>query len=401
MTSQRHRDDMRRYELRRNVVALLATLCLLAPAVPASAGPREQARRMHDRLVGVPPDATTLQDMADFIANDEPLEAADLAMRNPVFYRVALKNFATPWTNVEGDVFAPLNDYSATVIGMIRDNVPFDQVLSADMVYVGTPGVVNAGYSHTDNDHYEQLEANRVDLSDPNLFDSEPQSGQTGTALNPADTAGVVTTRAAAEAFFSAGTNRRMWRFVSMNYLCRDLEQMKDITIPVDRVRQDVSRSPGGDSSIFHNHCTGCHAGMDPLAGAYAYYQWDDENERLVFTAGQVQPKHLINAETAPYGYVTIDDRWDNYWREGANGALEWRDGPEGGFGAKSLGEAVTASRAFSVCQVEKVFSQVCFRPVNSPEDRLAVERIADVFETENYSMKRVFAETAVECMGE
>ncbi len=50
-------------------------------------------------------------------------------------------------------VFADLNDYTATVIGMIRDDVPFDQLLSADLVYVGAPGVVTANYSHTDNDH--------------------------------------------------------------------------------------------------------------------------------------------------------------------------------------------------------------------------------------------------------
>ncbi len=401
LMSRRHREETRRRKLRDAVAVLSTVLLLLAPALPAAAGSREQARRMHDRLVGVPPDPGTLQAMVTLIDAQDALGAADLAMSHPAFYRVALKNFATPWTNVEGDVFAPLNDYSATVIGMIRDDVPFDQVLSADLVYVGANGVVTSAYSHTDNDHYEQLEANRVDLGDPNLFVGVPQSGLAGSVLQPDDTAGVTTTRAAAEAFFSAGTNRRMWRFISMNYMCRDLEQMKDITPPVDRIRQDVSRSPGGDSSIFHNHCTGCHAGMDPLAGAFAYYQWDDETERLVFTQGQVQPKHLINAETAPYGYVTVDDRWDNYWREGSNAALGWGEGPAGGFGAKSLGQEVTASRAFAVCQVEKVFSQVCFRPVNSPEDRAAVERIADVFEQENYSMKRVFAETAVECMGE
>lgn len=356
---------------------------------------------MHDRLVGVPPDEATLLLMVARIDASDPLGAADIAMQHPAFFRTALKNFATPMTNVEGNVFAPLNDYSATIIGMIRDDVPFTQVLSADLVYRGVPGVVPSGYSHTDNDHYEELESNRVDLGDPNLFEGVLQSDHQPQILQPEDTAGVTTTRAAAEAYFSAGTNRRMWRFISMNFLCRDLEQMKDITRPVDRVRQDVSRSPGGDSSIFHNHCTGCHAGMDPLAGAFAYYQWDDEGEQLVYTRGNVQPKHLINAETAPYGYVTVDDRWDNYWREGSNAALEWGEGSGGGFGAKSLGVEVTGTRAFSVCQVEKVFAHVCFRPVNSPEDRTAVERIADVFEQENYSMKRVFAETAVECMGD
>ena len=64
------------------------------------AGPREQAKRMHDRLVGVPPDAAVLQEMEDYIAAGNPTEAARTAMLDPIFYISSLKNFATPWTNV-------------------------------------------------------------------------------------------------------------------------------------------------------------------------------------------------------------------------------------------------------------------------------------------------------------
>ena len=45
-------------------------------------------------------------------------QAAYIAMDNANFYNVTIKNFATPWTNREGDVFVPLNDYVATVVGM-------------------------------------------------------------------------------------------------------------------------------------------------------------------------------------------------------------------------------------------------------------------------------------------
>ena len=43
---------------------------------------------------------------------------------------------------------------------------------------------------------------------------------------------------------------------------------------PPDRIRQDVSRSPGGDSRVFLNSCIGCHSGMDPMAQAFAYYNF-------------------------------------------------------------------------------------------------------------------------------
>lgn len=54
-----------------------------------------------------------------------------------------------------------------------------------------------------------------LDLSDPLVRVAESQSGQPGSPLVPGAAVSVTITRAAAEAFFSAGTNRRMWRFTS------------------------------------------------------------------------------------------------------------------------------------------------------------------------------------------
>jgi hypothetical protein len=378
--------------------ALLAAWLVLVSAGLASAGPREQARRLHDRLAGVPPSAAVLDQMAALIAGGNTRAAADLAMQNPQFLMTSLKNFVTPWTNVERTLHADLNDYSATVIGMIRDDVPFTQVLTADVVYVGAN--VQPGYSQTDNDHYRALESQRVDLSNPALFVPMPQSALPGSQLMAGDAAGVLTTRAAGEAFFSAGTNRRMWRFTTLNYLCRDMELLHDITRPVDRIRQDVSRSPGGDSRLFHNACSGCHSGMDAVAGAFAYFEWDAAQMRVLHTPGSVQAKYGINASTFPFGFVTVDNRWDNYWREGSHANLDWRGPNAGGYGPRTLGEEVAASRAFSVCQVEKVFQHVCFRPPNSDPDAAKIDDIATTFETNAYSMKHVFAEVGAYCMG-
>jgi hypothetical protein len=385
---------------RRSRGAICAAALILLAAGPALAGPREQAKRMHDRLVGVPPAAGVLDAMEASIAGGDALSAADQAMSNPIFYTSSLKNFATPWTNQAQTVFADLNDYTAIVIGVVRDDLPFTEVLSADIAYVGGPGVVASAYSPSDNTHYQQLEQSLVDLSNPTRFVRTTQSGLPGSMLSPGDTAGVLTTRAAGQAFFSAGTNRRMWRFTAMNYLCRDMEALNDITRPSDRVRQDVTRSPGGDSRVFLNTCVGCHSGMDGLAGAYAYYEWDENAGRVVYTPGTVSGKHLINATVFPGGWITRDDSWVNYWRSGPNAILGWRGTGGSGNGMKSLGQEVAASRAFSECQVQKVFQRVCLRPPSSPADRAEVTRIADVFEAQNYSLRRVFGEAAVYCMG-
>ena len=135
----------RHWRTRSRLAGLALAFGLWALVAPtAAAGPREQAKRMHDRLVGVPPSDAVLASMEASISGGDPLAAANTAMADPVFYKSALKNWVTPWTNVPGNVFADLNDYTATVIGMVRDDVPFNTVLSADLVYTGAPGVVSA-----------------------------------------------------------------------------------------------------------------------------------------------------------------------------------------------------------------------------------------------------------------
>jgi hypothetical protein len=211
-----------------------------------------------------------------------------------------------------------------------------------------------------------------------------------------------MTTRAASAAFFIAGTNRAMFRFTLINHLCKDLEQVKDTTRPPDRIRQDVSRSPGGDSRIFLNACVGCHAGMDPMAQAFAYYNFDATTGSLEYTDGVVQPKYHINSDTFKYGYVTPDDHWDNYWRSGQNALLGWDPAlPGSGAGAKSLGQELADSDAFAQCQVKKVFRTVCLRAPGNSADRSKVDAITADFRADNYNMKTAFAETAVYCMGD
>jgi hypothetical protein len=375
-------------------------LITLLIGVTANAGPREQAKRMHDRLAGVPPTEAVLQQMEadiDPFQNNNPVAAAYTAMNNASFYNVTLKNFAAPWTNREGDVFVPLNDYIATVVGMIRDDVPFNTLLSADMLYVGAPALGLPGYSNSNNTHYEELESRGLDMQ-AGLIQST-QSAVTG--LPPAATAGVMTTRAAAEAFFIAGTNRAMFRFTMLNHMCNDMEQVHDTRLPPDRIRQDVARSPGGDSRLFLNNCIGCHTGMDPMAQAFAYYNFNEDTGSIEYTPGQVQPKYFNNEDNFPQGFRTPDDTWQNYWRKGQNQFLGW-DGalPGSGNGAKTMGEELANSDAFASCQVKKVFRAVCLRAPEDASDRAQLAQMVTSFKA-GYRMKQTFAEAAVYCMGQ
>jgi hypothetical protein len=384
-------------------VAAMSCISLLLGPVAASAGSREQAKRIHDRLNGTPPSQALLDAMQADIDAKNAVGAAYLAIENSNgnFYSVVLKNFVTPWTNRDQTVFAPLNDYTATVIGMVRDEVPFNTALSADIIYTGKSGAGIPAYSTTGNDHYQQLETSNVNLKDGLVRGLQSQV----TGLDPAATAGLLTTRAAARAFFQAGTNRAMFRFTMINHMCTDLQQVMDTTRPTDRIRQDVSRSPGGDSRIFLNNCVGCHSGMDPMTQAFAYYDYvfttDEAAGSITYTNGAVVDKYFHNNTTFAPGYVTPDDHWENRWRAGPNALMGWDPAsPGSGSGAKSLGAELGASDAFAQCQVQKVFKAVCLRAPADSADRTAFQSIVQDFK-QGYSLKKVFAETAAYCSGD
>jgi len=395
----------------------LLTLLLVSTGVHA--GPTEQAKRIHERLTGVIPSANVLNDMVDEINGTDVLidgitggeGAALLAMENEAFYSATIKNWVAPWTNRDQDVFVPLNDYTATVMGLIRDDADFRTVLYDDVLYTSNAGGLPA-YSISNNDHYEAIESQGVSLS-------ETLTRTTQAGIPSDATAGVMTTRAAAEAFFVDGTNRAMFRFTLMNYMCRDLEQVQDSSRAPDRIRQDVSRSPGGDSRVFLNNCITCHSGMDPLAQAFAFYDFDNDdtdeegnartpsNSIVYNTAGQIDPvtgtrvnrKYHLNSTTFPFGYVTTDESWENYWRSGPNSLLGWDGGlPGSGSGAKSMGMELAHSDAFAQCQVEKVFKNVCLRDPMNAADIAEVSSQTSSFQSNNYNLKRVFAASADYC---
>jgi hypothetical protein len=162
-------------------------------------------------------------------------------------------------------------------------------------------------------------------------------------------TAGVITTRAAAQAFFIAGTNRAMFRFTLMNHMCRDLEQVMDTTLPPDRIRQDVSRSPGGDSRVFLNNCIGCHTGMDPLTQAFAYYNYDETSGAIVYTAGQVQTEVLQQCRQLQARLRHQGRALGQLLAQWATPLLGWDPAlPGSGVGAKSMGQELANSDAFA-----------------------------------------------------
>ncbi len=399
-TRQRQRELKVTRSLKSMLCLVMLATCAATTTLAAPPPTRDQAKRIYDRIAGVP--ATDAQ-LTQMTSAADGVTAALLATNDPAFFNNTIRNLAMPWTNRDQTAFAPLNDYVATVVGMVRDDIPFNTLLSADLLYVAD-STVGVTYSPANNAMYQAMDDKDVDLQ-AHLVKTT-QSALTG--VPTAATAGVLTTRAAAAAFFINGTNRAMFRFTMMNHLCSDLQTIMDTTRPPDRIRQDVTRSPGGNSALFLNNCIGCHSGMDPMAQAFAYYNFSNTDTttasttgQIVYTPGQPQAKYFINNTNFPQGYVTPDDHWDNRWRTGPNQLLGWDPTQTGsGSGAKALGQELEASAAFSSCQVTRVFKTVCFRAPSNAADRAQITSMIASFQANSYSLRHVFAEAAVYCEG-
>ncbi|MEN8668815.1 MAG: hypothetical protein ABF318_06810, partial [Ketobacter sp.] len=125
---------MRKVNLARSAGAVMLGMAIAMTGSLAQAGARDQAKRMYDRIAGVPPTEAELNAMMAIMDadNDDVTDsdaaaqaAAELALDSSGFYNVTLKNMATPWTNEEQTLFADLNDFTATVIGLVRDGDDF------------------------------------------------------------------------------------------------------------------------------------------------------------------------------------------------------------------------------------------------------------------------------------
>lgn len=396
--------------------SLIVGIVAMAMASLGFAGSEDQAKRIHDRLTGNLPSEDILNQMVTLIeaGGDGGYQAAQLAIDNDAdhsFYNVTLKNWAAPWTNREFDNFASLNDYIATAIGLVEDERDFRGLLYEDVLYVGTAAGLPA-YGLNNNNHYEALERGVELNGDPGFSLKDDLEARPQSSLVPAFTnggaSGVVTSRAGAKSFLIAGTNRAAFRFTLLNHLCLDMEQVHDVTRVPDRIRQDVSRSPGGDSRTFLGNCMGCHSGMDPMTQAMAYHSFsydpesdpEGDNGQVEYTQGTVQPKYFNNDATFPQGFRTPDDSWSNYWREGKNTVLGWDESLTGsGTGASSMFEELAHSQAFAQCHVERVFKTVCLRDPHDNDDLTHVSTMVGEFQSDG-NMKHVFASSANYCKG-
>ena len=378
---------------------LLATCLLVLPAAQGLANSnvapehRDMALLLHNRIAGVPPDQATLAEMIELLEQAKKKEAAALATESSAFYNLKLRNMFSAWSNTAGYIDVDLNDMVATMIGLVRDDIPFNEVLSGDYLYTGDDSLGN--YHAANNDLYTKLQKKDLQQTLVKRKQSEVFAGIKG-HLPPNAQAGVLSLRAFGNAYYSAGTNRRATAFTLKYFLCHEMEALHDPTISDEKVRPDVSRAPGGDANLFNNRCKGCHSGMDALSGWNVYY--DFQQNKIVYHQQHVQTKVSRNFYVYPQGHQPVDDSFVNLWTTGQNTTLGWGASTRGR-GAQDYGRMLTDSEAFSACMATHAYEQVCLLAPETKAEKALRDQLAGEFKSNNYSMKKLFAATAVACL--
>lgn len=400
---------------------ILLPLCTLFAASAAHAAPSDQVQRIFGRLAGTPlptSDPRYAQMLALVQANNFS-GAADIAAEDDGFINLTVKRAFTALSNRDQDPTVTLNDFVATALGAIRDDLDGRTLLTGNFIYKSDLTVENPAAAadpeesiHTDfavyesNVHYQYLESRLINLRQKLV--QTPQRGfpsnSTAVAATPlVDSAGLLTTRAWASAHLIAGTNRRAIEWALKLFLCSPIATWSDTSNPDDRIRRDVERNPGGNVRGFLNSCRGCHSGMDGLGGAYAFFdfsQSDGGDFRIVYSAPTVQSKLNKNGTIYPSGFVTGDDSWINYLTQNQNTSFGWT-GPITGSGIREFGVMLTTSPKFSSCMAKLAFTEACRRePVGSEE--ASITALATDFRQNGYKFKRLFKRATIlpECLG-
>ena len=396
---------------------------------PAMSAPvsdaRIEARVLYERIVGhkIPIDHPALTEMETKIKAGDKLGAAAVATRQPEFINTTVRLFATKMSTREETIRAPLSDFVATIMGIVRDDLDARSMLVGNFLYRADAVLApNARRTVTDlyisNNHYADLETQRSDLNAVLVrVDGQQIANSTTTTVAHPDPAGVITSRGFMEAHAVAGTNRRLVEFTFREFTCLAINEVADSSAPDNRIGRDIDRFPGGDQTKFATSCKSCHTVMDGFRGAFARFDFSNNvvkhgtvnqalagNFAFVNDPAGIARKMNGNNTVYPLGYRTTDDTFVNNANQGTNaGLFGWRDGAYQKQGVKAFAELIANSKRFSLCMAKRAYETVC-RKAASPEDMSGwLSNLATQFEeTDGRNMRRLFERVSVDsrCLG-
>lgn len=387
----------------------------------------KKAQEIHQRITSnkTPITNPILADMEKLIIAGSPVEAAALATNDPSFYNITVKDFAAKMSNREETINTPLNDFTATVVGAVRDELSAQKLLYENMVYVADPLKAAVPSDWADdmlksNNHYAALNEGRFDLNKVLVKSTQKLFNGTEAIDNPTP-AGLLTTRQWMAAHAVAGTNRRLVEFSLRQFLCTPLEKAADSSGPDDVVARDIDRYPGGVHSKYTSTCRSCHTIMDGFRPAFAQFTFSNnfvkhsllvpelaatEDEEKSVGMKQM-PRYVAsklnhNEKVFPEGRITTGVEWINNANRGFNVThFGWTR--TSGKGINDFGRALAETKAFPRCMAQRVFRSVCKREVASTDQAMISEVATEFEKNRNYNLKYLFQKivTTPECLGE
>lgn len=372
----------------------------LAPASFSQAPPASanmiKARKICEGLTGVVCAPSLLKIMAGLLDQNAPLQAALAAIDfNDNFYR-KLRNQVHPLSNEDRVARGDLNSFTALILGLTRDQLPFDQVLYGDIIYTAEGGATGGDlrpFSVKNNFHYEDAEKSGQPFKTMLVKKTQSELGM----FAPEVASGILTTPTFGQEYFLAGTNRAVLAETYDAFLCHSIQQLHDNTRPKHYIAKDVTYSPGGDPSVFIKTCSGCHAGMD--AQRPAFWGWDYvERVGLQYDPTRPLTKLIRNKDQNPNGFEMSDNTWVNLWTEGKNASLGW-NGKTEGRGLKAWGTMLAKSEAFAQCWARRALTGACLVDPESQSARMAINQLGNRFMNElSYDLKKLYANASLMC---
>lgn len=422
-----------------------------------------KARNLFERLTGekIPLFDARLKQMALFLAEGKAKEAARIASSDNGFYDRVVRNFGAKISNREETPDAPLNDMTATIIGITRDRIDARQLLTSNYLYRGKQILFWGDrriYSPKSliwtNDHYREVEATNVPLAcaldNLSRFDQSrlpagfqqtvgvPDAQQNAMKTNP-DPAGVLTSRAFAESHIIAGTNRRPIEKAFEYFLCAPVDAIRTSEVSDQWIGRDVERFPDGPASNndFHNNCKTCHGTLDSLRPAFASLHFENgvlkfapnfienrrdinqameaaNNMKLTPTSREADPNAAVGNRYLPVtwkmnhnvnypeGYFVKDTTFKNVFAETTLGS-RFGFSQTDGAGVREFGRMIATSRAFPRCMAKRVYSEVCKNDPMSkdfPEElRNWLDNVGDQFAENGFDLKDLFETLATTCL--
>lgn len=406
-----------------------------------------RAQTLFTRITGTktPIDNPMIGQMADLIDSNQAMAAAGLATQDSNFLNITVRDMGSRMSNREEVISAPLTDFTATLIGIVRDGVDARAMVNSNITYVADPTKAAVPSNQvrdllTSNRHYEALEAGKFDLK--KVLVPSTQFVYDGTKAVPhPDPAGLITSRSFMEAHAIAGTNRRLVEYSFREFLCTPIDKWADSNGSDGPIGRDIDRFPGGSHSKFTTSCRACHSRMDPLRSAFAYMTFSnsfakhsmivnrlaadsngedmnmgmamgltaadpfwltDEGKKDAQNVAFVAKKMNHNFHVFPGGRVIKSDAFSNAaidtWGQSYFG---WR-GKTTGRGIKEFGTMIGNAEQFSRCLAKRVFTSVCKREPQSFDDAL-IKKSAEEFESNGYKLDYLFKRIVVtpNCIGE